>query len=47
MYIAPQQFGSTAGPIHRMGDGEGYEFIYVGQLWSKFAKDPGVGAWAG
>ena len=50
VYIDPQQFSSTAGvPVHRMGDGQGYEFIYVAPRETKICqKSPGIGgAWAG
>ena len=45
MYIDPQQFSSIAGmPVHRMGDGQGYEFIYIAQCETKICqKSPGIG----
>jgi len=45
MYIDPQQISSIAGmPVHRMGDGQGYEFIYIARCETKICqKSPGIG----
>jgi len=42
MYIDPQQISSIAGmPVHRMGDGQGYEFIYIARCETKnLPKEP-------
>jgi len=49
MYIDPQQISSIAGmPVHRMGDGQGYEFIYIARCETKICqKSPGIGGLGG